>query len=294
MTSKNSKPGFLASLAFLTGCGGLPVVEVPSANYSYRVDYVVLHFTSESFADSLRILTRDSDNPVSSHYLVPETGDETYDHRSLRIYQLVPESERAWHAGQSYWHGEESLNDRSIGIEIVNRSYCRDNDPLTETPTPEDQTCSFLDYSEDQLTLVVELVNDIVNRYPDLDPVDVIGHGDISTVRRVDPGPKFPWKRLYDNGVGAWYDDDTVDKYQQHFTQKLPQISAIQRALRAYGYDVVITGLEDPQTRFAVRAFQIHFRPGDFSATIDVETVAILFALLEKYRRDELELLLTG
>lgn len=277
----------------LAACGGLPVVEVPSENFSHRVDYLVLHFTSETFADSLRILTKDSDNPVSSHYLVPESGDETYDGNTLKIYQLVPEEERAWHAGQSYWHGERSLNDRSIGIEIVNRSYCRDNDPATESPTPEDQTCEFLDYSEEQLALVFELVKGIAERYPGLDPVDVVGHGDISIFRRVDPGPLFPWKRLYEQGVGAWYDDDTVRKYESRFAEKMPRISLLQRALNAYGYDVDVTGIEDAQTRFAVRAFQMHFRQADYSARIDLETVSILFALLDKYRRDSLATLLT-
>ena len=278
----------------LVACGGMPVVEVPSENYSHRVDYLVLHFTSETFADSLRILTRDSDNPVSSHYLVPEPGDETYDGNTLKIYQLVPEEDRAWHAGQSYWHGEQSLNDRSIGIEIVNRSYCRHNDPATETPTPEDQTCEFLDYSDEQLALVFELVKDIANRYPGLDPVDVIGHGDISIFRRVDPGPLFPWKRLYEQGVGAWYDDDTVEKYESRFAAKMPRVALVQRALKAYGYDVEVTGIEDAQTRFAVRAFQMHFRQTDYSARIDLETVSILFALLDKYRRDALNALLSN
>lgn len=276
----------------LVACGGLPVVEIRSENYSHRVDYLVLHFTSETFADSLRILTKDSDNPVSSHYLVPDPSDDTYDGNALKIYQLVPEAERAWHAGQSYWRGEESLNDRSIGIEIVNRSYCRHNDPATESPTPEDQTCEFLDYSEEQLTLVFELIKDIASRYPGLDPVDVVGHGDISTFRRVDPGPKFPWKRLHEYGIGAWYDDDTVEKYQARFTQKMPRISDVQRALHSYGYEVSVTGIEDAQTRFAIRAFQMHFRQDDYSARIDVETVSILFALLEKYGWEALDSLL--
>lgn len=38
------------------------------------------------------------------------------------------------------------------------------------------------------------------------------------------------------------------------------------------------------QTRFAVRAFQLYFRPGNYSGEVDAETAAILFALLEKYR----------
>ena len=61
-----------------------------------------------------------------------------------------------------------------------------------------------------------------------------------------------------------------------------------QNALNAYGYEIDVTGENDPQTRFAVRAFQMHFRPTDYSGNIDTETAAILFSLLERYRPEKL------
>ena len=51
---------------------------------------------------------------VSCHYLIDEEG---------RIAQMVPESMRAWHAGQSLWAGETDLNSCSIGIEIHNPGH---------------------------------------------------------------------------------------------------------------------------------------------------------------------------
>jgi len=53
-----------------------------------------------------------------------------------------------------------------------------------------------------------------------------------------------------------------------------------------------VTGDYDVQTRFVLRAFQMHFRPSDFSGKPDLETVANLFALIEKYRSEQLEDLL--
>lgn len=270
------------------GCSSLPMIDAPSVNHNSRINYLVIHFTSEHFAESLRLLTQRTDSPVSVHYLVPETDDETYSRGRLRIHRLVAEDRRAWHAGNSYWGGAESLNNTSIGIEIVNRSACVDNNPGTENPVPEDQTCNFLQYSEEQLELVAELATDILRRYPDIDPVDVIGHADIAPGRRVDPGPLFPWKRLYELGVGAWHDDDTVGKYQVLFKSQMPSTSAIQAALNTYGYQIEPTGENDVQTRFVVRAFQMHFRPADVSGQVDAETAAILFALNEKYRPDVL------
>ena len=274
----------LCVYCLVSACSALNIVNAPSQNHNSRVNYLAIHFTSEHFAESLRLLTQPTDRPVSAHYLVPEPGDESYDRRSLRVHQLVPESRRAWHAGTSFWHGEESLNDRSIGIELVNRSYCSDNDPDIETPAPENQTCVFYDFSEEQIALLVRLTGEIIERFPDIDPVDVVGHADIAPDRKVDPGPRFPWRQLYEQGIGAWYDLETVDRYREQCRHDMPDIALIQRALLAYGYQIEETGENDPQTRFVVRAFQMHFRPSDHSGQIDEETSAILFALLAKYR----------
>jgi len=271
----------------LAACSSIPMVDVPSANQNTRINHLVLHFTSEDFAESLRLLSQKTDRPVSVHYLVPEPGDPTYKDRRLRVYRLVEEDKRAWHAGTSYWAGADVLNDTSIGIEIVNRSACVNKDPDAEQPTPEDQDCTFLDFPEEQLELVVRLVKDIAARNPDIDPVDVIGHGDIAPGRRVDPGPKFPWKRLYDEGVGAWYDDDTVMKYRQRFKSGLPSAFEVQEALARYGYAVETSGELDAQSRFVLRSFQMHFRPSNYSGLIDAETAAILYALNEKYRPED-------
>ena len=276
----------------ISSCTSLSMIDSPSENHNSRINYLVLHFTSENFAESLRLLTKRTENRVSVHYLVPEPGDETYNRRRARIHRLVTEDRRAWHAGQSYWAGADALNDTSVGIEIVNQSACVDNDPDTEEPTPEQQTCTFVAFPDEQIDLVIELVMDILERNPGIDPVDVIGHGDIAPKRRIDPGPLFPWKRLYDHGIGAWYDDDTFARYRDQFDSALPDMTTLQAALKAYGYLIDETGENDTQTRFVIRAFQSHFRQSDFSGAIDVETAATLFALIEKYREDQLGSLL--
>jgi len=284
---------YLITLLLLSSaaCSTLPMVDVPSANQSSRINFLVLHFTSEHFAESMRLLTQPGDRPVSVHYVIPEPGDETYARGSLRVHRLVHEDRRARHAGMSYWHGTQSLNDSSIGIEIVNRSTCVNDDPDTDAPTPEAQTCTFLEFPDEQIELVIMLARDILDRNPDIDPVNVIGHGDIAPGRRMDPGPRFPWKRLYDNGIGAWYDDETVLKYRQLFKSNPPTLKLIQRALSAYGYAIEETGENDVQTRFVVRAFQMHFRPSNVSGEADADTAAILYALLEKYRPENWDIL---
>ncbi len=280
----------LLTALWLAACSN--IVEVPSSNYGSRVKYLVLHATSEDFAESLRLLTQPTANPVSSHYLVPDPGDPSYSRSSLRVHKLVPELERAWHAGVSYWAEETGLNDRSIGIEIVNEFKCSGtSDPVNET-VPEDISCEFPSYDEAQIALVIELVSDILARYPNINPIDVVGHSDIAILRKSDPGPEFPWQRLYESGIGAWYEEDLKADYEQRFSQRLPDIAMIQEALNRLGYFVEPTGQFDNATRYAMRAMQLHFRPQNYTGEIDAESVAIIWALLEKYRPRKLEELL--
>ena len=279
------------SSCVLLGCTPLRFVDAVSENQGSRIEHIVIHFTSADFAESLRLLTERTERPVSAHYLVPETGDPTYPRRRLRVYRLVSDDQRAWHAGQSYWHGETALNSSSIGIEIVNRSACIAAVPGNRPGTAEDR-CEFHDYDTEQIELVIELALDILRRHPGIDPVDIVGHADVAPDRRLDPGPKFPWRRLYEHGIGAWYDEETAQRYRERFAAQPPAITLLQRGLAAYGYDVDESGEHDARTRLALRAFQMHFRPSDWSGQPDAETAAIVFALLEKYRPRSLEALL--
>lgn len=278
----------LASLFLLSHCNSNSYVLVNSTNQNSRVDYLVIHGTSENFAESLRLLTTKTSNPVSVHYMVPEINDHSYPLDKLRVYSLVPEHRRAWHAGRSYWAEESGLNDRSIGIEVVNEFKCENTaKPLTESSV-DDVSCSFLPYSDEQIDLLITLIKDILPRYPGLNPIDIVGHSDIARMRKSDPGPLFPWQRLYKEGIGPWPDNETVENYQRSFAMSKPTIEAAQLALLTLGYEIELTGVVDSQTQFTVRAFQLHFRPSDYSGVLDIDTLAKLWALLEKYRNNEL------
>jgi N-acetyl-anhydromuramyl-L-alanine amidase AmpD len=64
-----------------------------------------------------------------------------------------------------------------------------------------------------------------------------------------------------------------------------------QRLLNHYGYDLDVTGTEDTQSQLAVRAFQMHFRPNNYSGFFDTETLARLISLNERYRPEGLTLI---
>lgn len=242
--------------------------STPSIAKNERVRFLVLHYTATDDAESLRLLTQ---GDVSAHYLV-KTHPESL-HGKPIVLQLVPESQRAWHAGVSYWQGRNSLNDTSIGIEIVNKGF-------TERMLRRE----WYPYNESQIELIERLTKDIVERY-NIEPANVVAHSDIAPLRKSDPGPLFPWKRLATQGVGAWPDDATVAKYMNGRNKNdKASVAIIQQALARYGYQIPQSGEWDDETRQVIKAFQMHFRAQDFSGIPDVETEAIALALVEKYR----------
>jgi N-acetylmuramoyl-L-alanine amidase len=119
-----------ACLLLLAACQHAPrnpmASWVPSANHDVRrAQLIVVHFTEQDSVqrslDTLR--TRNSGGRVSAHYLVGDDG---------RIYQLVSDEHRAWHAGAGSWGTIHELNSASIGIEIDNDGV----EPFTDAGVP--------------------------------------------------------------------------------------------------------------------------------------------------------------
>ena len=259
----------LAGLASLAGCaavGPRPLQiddRIVARSQDSRVRFLVLHYTQASFQESMQILAA---GELSVHYLL---SDET----PPRIYRLVDENRRAYHAGRSSWMGQGPLNAMSIGIEIVH-------------PGVEDgpQGMRFLPWREDQIDALVPLVEDIVRRH-DIAPERVVGHSDIAPQRKPDPGPTFPWKRLADLGLVPWPDTARVQQARAAFEATPPDVAWFQRALAEQGYEVGRGGVLDEPTRKVIRAFQMKYRPARFDGEPDAETAALLEALNAQARR---------
>ncbi|WP_460151716.1 N-acetylmuramoyl-L-alanine amidase [Pseudomonas sp. S2_B07] len=246
-------------LLLLAACSSGPRIDTshPSANYDSRIQFVVVHYTNASLERSLQLLTH---GEVSSHYLI---GDD----KGATIYKLMDENFRAWHAGESEWQGRTWLNSSSIGIEIVNPGF-------KDTPTGR----LWYPYSEDQINSLIVLLKDISKRY-NINPHAIIGHSDIAPLRKLDPGPLFPWKRLAAEGLGVWPNEQAVARQQAQFAIQLPSISWFQGQLARLGYATPQTGELDVATRHVLAAFQMHFRPSRFDGTPDAESAAILQVL---------------
>jgi N-acetylmuramoyl-L-alanine amidase len=244
---------WLLVAGLVSGCAGrLPIDHRYQAkSQDSRVQFIVLHFTAENFTDALRTLTQDE---VSSHYLVRD--------EPAKIYQLVDESRRAWHAGPSYWQGVTALNAASVGIEIVN-------------PGDLDPAHSFPPYPEAQIQKTLALVRDIATRHH-VKPHRIVGHGEIQPQTKNDPGPRFPWKRLADEGLIPWPDEGLVHAAMPKFQAALPSMSWFQEKLSLVGFQVPRDGRASEETRRVLAAFQMRYRPERYDGVADAETAAWL------------------
>lgn len=259
-------PGTLLAflvLALLSGCAGpskptQPLQIDTSLNaiaQRSRVDVIVVHYTYASLPRSLSLLTR---SMVSSHYVVT-------DEQPPRIYKLVDETQSAWHAGESEWYGKTALNARSIGIEIVHPGW-----------EPNLEGRRGPDYPADQISLVAALLQDIAMRH-DIAPQNIVGHSDVAPLRKQDPGPTFPWRKLAMQGIGRWFDEEAASAEQARFEQtNLPDATWTQQALNRIGYPIKPTDEWDPQTQSVLAAFQMHYRPEKVDGVLDAQTAAIL------------------
>jgi N-acetylmuramoyl-L-alanine amidase len=219
----------------------LPVAVRPSPNFDERrPNFVILHYTSNDGPErGLRTLT-DPASKVSAHYLIGRDG---------RLYALVDERARAWHAGVSYWGGQRDINSASIGIELDNTG----NEP----------------FAAPLLEKLFVLLADLKARYS-IPTANFIGHSDIAPRRKVDPGRAFPWRELAARGYGLWCDPP----------YPVPPAGDGSILLAAFGYDTT-------DAAAAISAFKLHFSPDDDSRQLTDGDRAMLACLIDKKRTSE-------
>jgi N-acetylmuramoyl-L-alanine amidase len=233
---------------------------MPSPNHGERTDgrrpdMIVLHYTGMRDATAALERLRSPGSEVSAHYFVFEDG---------HVVQMVQESRRAWHAGVASWAGETDINSCSIGIEIANPGH----------------DFGYPDFPKRQIAAVTALCRGILTRNPIL-AERVLAHSDVAPARKQDPGEKFPWRTLYESGVGNWVKPAPIsDGALQALGDRGDAVMALQRSLNSYGYGVAISGNYDSATHEVVAAFQRHFRPERVDGVSDASTRATLREVL--------------
>lgn len=202
-------------------------VWFPSPNFSQRRDnlkpeFIVIHYTA--MATSKLALERlcSSDHEVSCHYLIAEKG---------KIYQLVKDEMRAWHAGAGSWMGQSDINSRSIGIELANLG----NHP----------------YSLPQILSLETTLRHLINKW-DIPVHNILGHSDMAVGRKLDPGRKFDWRGLALSNLSIWSDCEisgTSDK------------SEFITLAESFGYSSPKDKSEEESLCHLLDSFRSRFRP---------------------------------
>ena len=102
---------------------------------------------------------------VSSHFFIERTGV---------LKQFVSTEDRAWHAGESSFKGEDNCNDFSIGIELEG----------TENS----------EFEKAQYSQLIKLTQTLMKKYPKIKKERIVGHSLIAPGRKQDPGKFFDWE----------------------------------------------------------------------------------------------------
>lgn len=138
---------------------------------------LVMHYTGMQSGRAALERLCDEEAKVSAHYLIEEDG---------RIFQMVDEAHRAWHAGVSAWRGHTDINARSIGIELVNPGH----------------EWGYRAFPKEQMESLIALSKAILERHP-IPPENVVGHEHVAPERKQDPGELFDWEWMRREGIGA-------------------------------------------------------------------------------------------
>jgi N-acetylmuramoyl-L-alanine amidase len=226
--------------AMLMDSTGLAVPSefVGTVNFNMRKpNYVILHFTAQdSMQQTLKTFTIVR-TQVSAHYVVGKDG---------KVYHMLNDYLRAWHAGISKWGSISDMNSCSIGIEIDNNG----NEP----------------YTAPQVKSLLALLTYLKKAY-NIPATNFIGHQDIAPLRKPDPGPYFPWKILAQHGFGYW-SDDVLELAPDNFDYTT--------ALRLIGYDT-------SNINAAIVAFKRHFVQTDIKPQLTQLDLNVLYNVYKKY-----------
>lgn len=183
---------------------------------------VVMHYTAMKSAEAALQRLCDPAYEVSAHYLVAEDG---------RLWQMVREADRAWHAGKGAWGAVTDVNSHSIGIELANTG---------RHPFP-----------EPQMLQLEALLTGILDRWH-IPARRIIGHQDMAPDRKIDPGRRFDWQRLGRQSLAAWPDFDPMPEAERTVFSG-PQ-NAWLEPLHAVGYP------SDASPEQVLDAFRARFR----------------------------------
>ena len=220
------------------------------------IKMIIIHYTGMQSERESMIRLRNPRSKVSSHFVINQNG---------KIYRLVQDNQIAWHAGKSCWAQYKNLNKNSIGIELVNKGH----------------QFGYTTFKKKQLSSLTKICKSLIKKYK-IKKKNVIGHSDVSPLRKIDPGEKFPWRQLANNKIGIWHSckPSLLRKYRNiKILEKKDKIKFIKN-LNKIGYY-----FSSKKKSFLVKmlkAFQRHYRQELINGHVDKECLIIAQNLSKK------------
>ena len=210
-----------------------------------QVKFVIIHYTGmQSEIESINRL-KNPKYKVSCHYLISRKGE---------VVQMVKEKNIAWHAGKSKWKQFKNLNNYSIGIELVNKGH----------------QFGYQNFSNQQISSLIKLCKKLKKKYL-IKKENFLGHSDIAPLRKIDPGEKFPWKKLSKHGIGKWY----VKVNNKNKINQKKMEALFFKNLQKVGYRYVTNTKINLKNKMIVKAFQRHYLPNNITGKINQKTFKI-------------------
>jgi len=220
------------------------------------IKMIIIHYTGMQSERESMIRLCNPRSKVSSHFVINQNG---------KIYRLVQDNQIAWHAGKSCWAQYKNLNKNSIGIELVNKGH----------------QFGYTTFKKKQLSSLTKICKSLIKKYK-IKKKNVIGHSDVSPLRKIDPGEKFPWRQLANNKIGIWHSckPSLLRKYRNiKILEKKDKIKFIKN-LNKIGYC-----FSSKKKSFLVKmlkAFQRHYRQELINGHADKECLIIAQNLSKK------------
>ena len=215
---------------------------------SKSITLIIVHYTGmQSERESLKRLVS-SRSKVSCHYLIKRNG---------KIFRLVRDRNIAWHVGKSMWGKYKNLNKNSIGIELSNKGH----------------RYGYQAFTKKQITKLIQLCRKLKKKYR-IKNEFILGHSDVSPLRKIDPGEKFPWGYLSSKGIGIY-----PKKIRQKVDlEEIDNIRGFFNNLHKIGYRY----LEHKFKKKIIKNFQRKYRQKRVNGILDQETMKISEILSKK------------
>jgi N-acetylmuramoyl-L-alanine amidase len=232
-------------------------INSPNFNKNLRVKsnikFLIIHYTGmQSKRASLERLVSIK-HKVSCHYLVDRNG---------KVFQFVSDNRISWHAGKSKWKNFKNLNNKSIGIELVNKGH----------------SFGYEKFSKKQIDKLSILCLLLKKKYR-INNSCILGHSDIAPLRKIDPGEKFPWKKLSKKGVGLWYFNE---KKNFENLKKTEIRNIFFKNLHKIGYRYFNKNKSSSSDSTIVKAFQRRYVQHKVNGKIDLKMLKISHYLAKK------------